>query len=213
LSGVRIEDGTTLLEKISGQIEVDELHPSWLIFGDGFRLGERHWYLRRVFSTLLALALCLVTAPFIPIIALIVKLSSPGPVLYRQQRVGLRGKAFTCYKFRTMRQDAEAGGAKWATDDDPRITRTGNFMRRTRMDEIPQFWNVLRGDMAFVGPASGTPRIRGKTHPGNSLLLSAAHGAAGNHRLGAGELRLWIVGGRIEGKASLRSCITFATSR
>jgi sugar transferase (PEP-CTERM system associated) len=159
LSGVRIEDGTTLLERISGQIEVDELHPSWLIFGDGFRLGERHWYLRRVFSTLLALALCLVTAPFIPIIALIVKLSSPGPVLYRQQRVGLRGKAFTCYKFRTMRQDAEAGGAKWATDDDPRITRTGNFMRRTRMDEIPQFWNVLRGDMAFVGPRPERPEF------------------------------------------------------
>ena len=148
-----------MLERISGQIEVDELHPSWLIFGDGFRLGERHWYLRRVFSTLLALALCLVTAPFIPIIALIVKLSSPGPVLYRQQRVGLRGKAFTCYKFRTMRQDAEAGGAKWATNDDPRITRTGNFMRRTRMDEIPQFWNVLRGDMAFVGPRPERPEF------------------------------------------------------
>jgi sugar transferase (PEP-CTERM system associated) len=160
LSGVRVEDGTSLIEKVSGQIEVDELRPSWMIFGDGFRLSAQRWFVRRILSTVLALILSLLTLPLIPLIALLIKLSSPGPVLYRQKRVGLRGLAFNCYKFRTMRQDAEADtGPTWARDDDPRITRIGKFMRRTRLDEIPQLWNVLRGDMAFVGPRPERPEF------------------------------------------------------
>jgi len=163
LSGVRIEDGTTLLEKISGQIEVDELHPSWLIFGEGFRLTPRHRFLRRVTSMLLALAVSILTLPLIPFIALLILLSSKGPVLYRQKRVGLRGQVYNCYKFRTMRADAEADtGPTWASDEDPRITRVGKFLRRTRLDEIPQLWNVLRGDMAFVGPRPERPEFVGE---------------------------------------------------
>lgn len=160
LSGVRIEDGTSLLEKVSGQIEVDELHPSWLIFGEGFRLTPRHRLLRRTLSTLLAVVLCILTLPILPLIALLIKLDSPGPILYRQKRVGLRNTVFNCYKFRTMRPDAEAdSGPTWASDEDPRITSIGKFLRRTRLDEIPQLWNVLRGDMAFVGPRPERPEF------------------------------------------------------
>ncbi len=160
LNGVRIEDSTSLLERISGQIEVDELHPSWMIFGQGFRFAPRHRLLRGVVSRLLALTLLIVMLPLLPLIALLIKISSPGPVLYRQRRVGLGGKAFNCYKFRTMRPDAEADtGPTWASDDDPRITAVGAFLRRTRLDEIPQLFNVLCGDMGFVGPRPERPEF------------------------------------------------------
>jgi len=160
LHGIRIEDGTTWLEKISGQIEVEELHPGWLIFGDGFLLTTWYKFPQRVLSSLFALTLSILTLPLVPIIALAIKLSSPGPILYRQKRVGRGGLIFDCYKFRTMRPDAEAeSGPTWASDDDPRITRVGAFLRRTRLDEIPQLWNVLRGDMAFVGPRPERPEF------------------------------------------------------
>ena len=160
LRGVRIDDGTSLLEKVTGKIDVDELYPSWMIFGEGFRLTQRHSLLRRIISTLLALTLSILTLPLIPVIMLLIKLTSRGPVLYRQKRVGLRGHVFDCYKFRSMRQDAEAdSGATWASDEDPRITPVGRFLRRSRLDEIPQIWNVLRGDMAFVGPRPERPEF------------------------------------------------------
>jgi sugar transferase (PEP-CTERM system associated) len=163
LRGVRIDDGTSLLERVSGKIEIDELHPSWMIFGDGFRLGRHHWFLRRNFSMLLALTLTLLTLPVIPFVVLLIKMTSPGPVLFRQKRVGLQGRIFDCYKFRSMRPDAEADtGPTWACDDDPRITTVGKFLRRTRLDEIPQIWNVLRGDMAFVGPRPERPEFVAK---------------------------------------------------
>jgi sugar transferase (PEP-CTERM system associated) len=160
LQGIRVDDGTSVLEKVTGKIDVDELHPSWMIFGDGFRLTQRHWFLRKIISTLVALTLSIVTLPLIPFIALIIKLTSPGPLLYRQKRVGLRGHVFECLKFRTMRADAEAdSGATWASDEDPRITAAGKVLRRLRLDEIPQVWNVLRGDMAFVGPRPERPEF------------------------------------------------------
>src|SRR5215472_9234861 len=152
LHGVQVDDGISLLEKVSGRIDVDELHPSWMIFGEGFRLNQKR-RLRRFVSCALALGLTVLTLPLIPIICLLIKLTSKGRVLYSQKRVGLRGQVFNCYKFRTMRPDAEADtGATWASDKDPRITKVGKFLRRSRLDEIPQLWNVLRGDMQFVGP-------------------------------------------------------------
>lgn len=163
MNGIRIDDGTSLLEKISGQIEIEELYPSWIIFGGGFRLTLGHLFFRRVLSILLASTLSILTLPLVPIIALLIKLSSKGPILYRQKRVGLRGEVFNCYKFRTMRSDAEAdSGPTWASDDDPRITSVGRILRRTRLDEIPQLWNVLRGDMAFVGPRPERPEFVSK---------------------------------------------------
>ena len=159
LSGVKVEDGTSLLEQISGKIEVSELHPSWLIFSDGFRISAPMLVLKRLVSVMVSLACLLVFLPLIPLIALAIKLSSPGSVLYRQERVGLNGGIFTCYKFRTMCEDAEAAGPQWAGNDDPRITWVGRMLRRTRLDEVPQMWNVLRGDMSFVGPRPERPEF------------------------------------------------------
>lgn len=160
LQGICIDDGTSLCEKLFGQIEVDELHPSWLIFGDGFRSSRSYRIIRPALSIFAALVLSILTLPLIPIIAILIKCTSAGPVLYRQKRVGLRGRRFYCYKFRTMRSDAEAdSGATWACDDDPRITKVGKFLRSTRLDEIPQLWNVLRGDMEFVGPRPERPEF------------------------------------------------------
>jgi sugar transferase (PEP-CTERM system associated) len=159
LAGVQVEDAGSLLEKMSGQVQLEGLHPSALIFADGFRVKASQQFIRRIVSMLVSatgLALCL---PIIPIVALAVKLSSPGPILFRQNRVGLRGKGFVIYKFRTMGQDAEAGGAVWAKKNDPRVTPVGMFLRKTRLDEIPQLWNVLRGDMGFVGPRPERPEF------------------------------------------------------
>ena len=160
LAGVKVEEATSWLEKITGRIEVEQLYPSWLIFADGFRFSSGFLILRRLFSTLVAAAGLLLALPLLPFVMLAVKLDSKGPVFYRQKRVGLGGSQFYCYKFRTMRQDAEADtGATWATDDDPRITRVGAFLRTSRLDEIPQLWCVLKGDMAFVGPRPERPEF------------------------------------------------------
>jgi len=160
LGGVKVEEATSWLEKISGRIEVDQLYPSWLIFAEGFRFSSFFRLVRRLLNFSVALIALLLSLPLLPFIVLAVKLGSPGPALYRQQRVGRRGKVFYCYKFRTMRQDAEADtGATWAADDDPRITRVGKFLRASRLDEIPQLWCVLKGDMHFVGPRPERPEF------------------------------------------------------
>ncbi len=160
MAGIKVEDATGIMEKISGKIEVESLYPSWLIFSEGFRLNPAFVLARRLISILVALTCLFLILPFLPIIALLIKLTSPGPVFYRQKRVGKNGTVFTCFKFRTMRQDAEAaGGAKWAGDDDPRITRVGRWLRRMRLDEIPHLWNVFRGDMGFVGPRPERPEF------------------------------------------------------
>lgn len=160
LNGVSIEEATSWLEKISGRIEVDQLYPSWLIFAEGFRFSNSFNLMRRALSTLMSLMLLLVVLPFLPFVILAIKLDSRGPMLYRQKRVGRAGHTFYCYKFRTMRQDAEADtGPTWTGDDDPRITRIGKLLRSARIDEIPQLWCVLKGDMAFVGPRPERPEF------------------------------------------------------
>jgi sugar transferase (PEP-CTERM system associated) len=160
LSGIKIQDGTGLLEEISGQVEVDELRPAWLVFSEGFRLSSVYRSMRRIISIFCSVILLLVVLPLIPVIMLLIKLTSPGPLLYCQERTGVNGVTFICYKFRTMRPDAEAdSGPTWASDDDPRITQFGRFLRRTRLDEIPQLWNVIRGDMAFIGPRPERPEF------------------------------------------------------
>jgi len=160
MSDIKVEDATALLEQISGKIEVDELYPSWLLFSGGFRLSPAFLLGRRLVSIAVSLTSLLLCLPLIPLIILAIKATSPGPVLYRQKRVGRNGVMFNCYKFRTMRPDAEADtGPTWAGDEDPRITPVGRFLRRTRLDEIPQLWNVLRGDMGFVGPRPERPEF------------------------------------------------------
>ena len=160
LAGVKVEEATSWLEKITGRIEVEQLYPSWLIFAEGFRFSSFFRMVRRGLSLMLALIGLVLALPLLPFIVLAVKLGSSGPALYRQKRVGRGGSTFYCYKFRTMRQDAEADtGATWATDDDPRITRVGKFLRKSRLDEIPQLWCVLKGDMHFVGPRPERPEF------------------------------------------------------
>jgi sugar transferase (PEP-CTERM system associated) len=160
LHNVKVEEATDLLEKIDGKIAVEELHPSWLLFTEGFRLKGSMMFGRRVMSLLISAALLILVLPLLPIIALLIKLTSPGPVLYKQKRVGRSGKTFYCYKFRTMRADAEADtGPTWADDDDPRITKIGRLLRSTRLDEVPQLWNVFKGDMGFVGPRPERPEF------------------------------------------------------
>jgi sugar transferase (PEP-CTERM system associated) len=160
LAGVKVEEATSWLEKITGRIEVEQLYPSWLIFADGFRFSTAFRLIRRTVNFLCALLGLLLALPLLPFIMIAIKLDSAGPVLYRQQRVGRAGRVFYCYKFRTMRVDAEADtGATWATDDDPRITRAGKFLRASRLDEIPQLWCVLKGDMHFVGPRPERPEF------------------------------------------------------
>lgn len=159
LRGVVIEEAGSLIERLSGKLTLDGLNPSSLIFTEGFNVGTALVLARRAVSILVsstALALCL---PLIPLLVLAVRLSSPGPIFFSQVRVGYKGRPFTIYKFRTMRQDAEANGAQWATKNDSRITPLGRFMRKTRLDEIPQLWNVLRGDMGFVGPRPERPEF------------------------------------------------------
>jgi sugar transferase (PEP-CTERM system associated) len=160
LEGVKVEEATSWLERISGRIEVEQLYPSWLIFAEGFRFSASFRMMRRLLNFIVALVGLIISLPLLPFIVLAVKLDSLGPVVYRQQRVGRRGVVFYCYKFRTMRVDAEAdSGPTWACDSDPRITRVGKVLRFLRLDEIPQLWCVLKGDMHFVGPRPERPEF------------------------------------------------------
>jgi len=159
LCGVVIENSSTLMERLSDRLPLDGLNPSTLIFTEGFRMSPLQQLFRRLLSFIVSLIALMICLPFIPLIILLVRLSSPGPIFFSQTRVGQGGRLFTAYKFRTMREDAEAQGAVWAAKDDPRVTSIGRFMRGTRLDEIPQLWNVLRGEMAFVGPRPERPEF------------------------------------------------------
>jgi len=160
-TGVSIHDFSSFLERETGRVDLDSLNPSWLIFSDGFSSGRRLSSIaKRVFDIAVSSLLLLVFAPVILIVALLVKLESKGPAFYRQRRVGLYGQLFDVIKIRSMRQDAEIGGkAVWAQKDDPRVTRVGRFIRKTRIDELPQTWSVLKGEMSFVGPRPERPQF------------------------------------------------------
>ena len=160
MNGVKIEEATSWLEKISGKIEVENLYPSWLVYGEGFRRSTAFILIRRALSVGISLIGLILALPLLPWIVLVIRLDSKGPVFYTQTRVGKGGRTFRVVKFRTMRQDAEAAsGPKWAGDNDPRVTRVGRFLRSSRLDEIPQLWCVLKGDMAFVGPRPERPEF------------------------------------------------------
>jgi len=158
MAGVRVEDATTTYERVTGKILIDDLRPSWLIFSDGFRVSHLTRLVKRTIDLTLALVMAIVALPLMAFTALIVWLDDGGPVLYRQERVGENGRTFVLSKFRSMRKDAESGGQPiWAKDGDDRVTRVGLFLRMTRLDELPQLWNVIRGDMSFVGPRPERP--------------------------------------------------------
>ena len=159
-AGVHVNDFSSFMERETGRVDLDTLNPSWLIFYDGFSSGRMiSSVAKRLFDMAASGALLLLTLPLIALFALLVKLDSRGPAFFRQTRVGLYGQPFTVLKLRSMRVDAEAGGAKWAEADDPRVTRVGRFIRTLRIDELPQAWTVLRGRMSFVGPRPEVPQF------------------------------------------------------
>ncbi len=157
--GIRILEAADFYERQLGKIRIDTLHPSNVIFADGFTQAVIRSSEKRVMDLLVSAIMLVATLPIIVVTAAAIYLESGGPVLYRQERVGRRGRVFTLLKFRSMRQDAEANGAVWALKNDMRVTRIGNFIRRTRIDELPQLINVLKGDMSFVGPRPERPQF------------------------------------------------------
>ena len=160
-TGVHVNDISSFLERETGRVDLDSVNPSWLIFSDGFSSGRRmSTILKRVFDIIASSLLLALAGPVILMFAIIVKLESKGPAFYRQQRVGLFGQTYYVNKLRSMRADAEGDGkAVWASEDDPRITRVGKFIRKVRIDELPQTWNVLKGEMSFVGPRPERPEF------------------------------------------------------
>ena len=160
-TGVDIYDLSSFLERETGRVDLDSLNPSWLIFSDGFSAGRRlSSWAKRLFDVAVSLLILALTWPLIALTALAVKLESKGPAFYRQRRVGLYGQGFDVIKLRSMRVDAEVGGkAVWAQKDDPRVTRVGRIIRTLRIDELPQAWSVLKGEMSFVGPRPERPQF------------------------------------------------------
>lgn len=158
MEGIRITDATTFIEQQTGAVDLESVSPSWLIFSDGFgRSGRFDLFLKRLFDVTASLLLLLITLPVLICTALAIKLTSPGPVFYRQERVGQGGRHFMVLKFRSMRADAERNGPQWARANDDRVTPVGRLIRTARIDEIPQIFNVLKGDMSFVGPRPERP--------------------------------------------------------
>ena len=163
LSGIRVVDAPTFYEKVTGKLLLENITPGWFIFSHGFRSTLLLSIVKRFLDISLSLVGLLLFLPFFPLIALLIRLDSPGPIFFAQERVGESERNFTVYKFRTMRQDAEQStGAVWAQKDDPRITRLGKFLRKSRIDEIPQLVNVLLGEMSLVGPRPERPEFVSK---------------------------------------------------
>ena len=182
LQGRYIEDGISFYEEIAGKILVEKVNPAWLIFSEGFDYGRMTYLLKRLLDLHIAVIGLILSLPLIIITAILIKIESPGPILYKQERVGEREKTFSILKFRSMRQDAEQNGAVWASKDDARITRIGKFIRKVRIDEIPQMWNVILGQMSFVGPRPERPvfvKNLSEKLPYYSLRHSAKPGITG----------------------------------
>ena len=160
MSGRRVVEVTNFLEREAGQVELEGLYPSWLLFSGGSKRSQVGAAAKRIFDVVASSVLLLVTLPVTIITAVSILIDDGWPIFYRQTRVGIHDRPFDVVKFRSMRNDAEKDGvARWAQKDDDRVTRVGQFIRQTRIDEIPQIYNVLRGEMSFVGPRPERPSI------------------------------------------------------
>lgn len=157
LNGIKVTDSAAFFERERGQIRVNSLYPSWLVFGGGFDQSLLRSGIKRVFDLAASGVLLVFTIPIMLVTALCILLEDGAPVLYRQERVGKGGKTFMVLKFRSMRNNAETAGPQWAVTDDPRVTRVGRIIRKLRIDELPQIFNVFHGDMSFVGPRPERP--------------------------------------------------------
>jgi sugar transferase (PEP-CTERM system associated) len=182
VKGISVQDGISFYESITGKILVQNVNPAWLIFSDGFQTSRLSYYIKRSLDVILALLGLILSLPFTLCTAFLIKQESPGPLFYLQERVGERDIPFKVIKFRSMRQDAEKDGAVWAMKNDNRVTRVGKFIRKVRIDEIPQMWNVLKGEMSFVGPRPERPvfvKQLTKSIPYYSLRHSVKPGISG----------------------------------
>ncbi len=157
VQGVPVEDATNTLAALHGRIPLETVRPSWFVFSEGFHRSRLNTMLKRAVDLSCAVAGLTLSSPLMLLTAIAVRLDSKGPILFRQTRMGLGERSFEVLKFRSMRDGAEASGAQWAAENDPRITRVGRIIRKYRLDELPQFINVIRGDMSFVGPRPERP--------------------------------------------------------
>jgi len=157
LKGIRIDDGVAFTEELTGKLSLENIHPSSLIFSEGFKRSSIFKSLKRALDIIVSLLSLMLFAPLILIISLAIRMDSKGPVFYRQERVGEDEKKFSLLKFRSMNVDAEENGPVWAKVDDERVTRVGQIIRKLRFDEIPQMFNVLKGEMSFIGPRPERP--------------------------------------------------------
>ena len=153
VDGIEVIDGNSFYEMLTGKLLVEFINPSWLIFSKGFQKSRRRRLVKRTVDLILSAILLIALSPFFLLAAVAIRLDSPGPVFFSQNRVGERHRLYRMHKFRSMVQDAEMlSGPAWAQDNDSRVTRMGRVLRRFRIDELPQFWNVLKGEMSLVGP-------------------------------------------------------------
>ena len=160
LRGVDVIDAVTFYEKVTGKLLLEYIHPGWFVFNKGFIVSRIMFIKQRITDIFVSVLGIILSLPLFPLIALAIKLESKGPVFYQQARVGFKEEIFQIIKFRTMREDAEQGiGAMWAQVNDDRTTRVGGFLRKTRLDELPQLFNILKGDMSFVGPRPERPEF------------------------------------------------------
>ncbi|MFB6262399.1 MAG: sugar transferase [Bradymonadaceae bacterium] len=196
LRGIPTYSLTNFSERFLQRVPPSKLEDDWFVFSPGFSLVHQRIILRikRSIDVGVSAALLLALAPLMAIVAVLIKLDSEGPVFYRQTRTGVNGDKFELYKFRSMCEDAEADGAQWTEDDDPRVTRVGQWMRKTRIDELPQLWNVLKGDMSLIGPRPERPEFDSELSdriPYYSLRYLVKPGISGwaqvMHRYGASE--------------------------
>lgn len=156
--GIRIEDAHTIMSSLTGRVWLETVRPSWFVFSEGFHRSRFNSILKWLMDMVLAVIMLILVAPIMIVVAILIRIDSKGPIIYRQSRVGLRGYVFEVLKFRSMRADAEAAtGARWAQKHDTRITRVGKYLRKYRLDELPQLINVLKGQMSFVGPRPERP--------------------------------------------------------
>jgi len=158
VQGVRVEDAHTVMASLTGRVGLSTVRPSWFVFSEGFHRSRMTLMGKRAMDLAFSLVGLIVSLPLMGLITIAIRLDSKGPAIYRQERVGLGGRCFELLKFRSMRADAEVGnGVQWACENDRRITRVGRFLRKFRLDEVPQFLNVIRGEMSFVGPRPERP--------------------------------------------------------
>lgn len=157
MRGIAVEEGIEFYEHLTGRLQVESIRPSFLIFSDGFKKSKLTMWMKRVIEFTLSLIGLILLSPLILIISILIKIDSRGPVFYRQKRVGERGKIFKLLKFRSMVENAETNGPVWAQQDDKRVTRVGRWIRKGRLDEVPQMFNVLKGEVSFVGPRPERP--------------------------------------------------------